>query len=107
MKWDTLDEEPCSLSRTVAVVGDRWTLLILRELIQAIWRLKPVPRQEYVDVQRIFAGRHKVKTLKGVLVVSDRMNRIELGSVEKAAGSESVRCHEPTHSRPTDAQTCF
>ena len=30
MKWDTLDVEPCSLSRTVAVVGDRWTLLILR-----------------------------------------------------------------------------
>ncbi len=25
MKWDTLDEEPRSLSRTVAVVGDRWT----------------------------------------------------------------------------------
>ena len=31
MKWNTLDEEPCSLARTVAVIGDRWTLLILRE----------------------------------------------------------------------------
>src|SRR6201993_892025 len=31
MKWDTLEEEPCSLARTVAVIGDRWTLLILRE----------------------------------------------------------------------------
>ena len=31
MKWEALDEEPCSLARTVAVIGDRWTLLILRE----------------------------------------------------------------------------
>src|SRR6202012_3095706 len=31
MKWETLEEEPCSLARTVAVIGDRWSLLILRE----------------------------------------------------------------------------
>ena len=27
----TLEEEPCSLARTVGVIGDRWSLLILRE----------------------------------------------------------------------------
>src|ERR1700737_4097760 len=31
MKWDELEEEPCSLARTVAVIGARWSLLILRE----------------------------------------------------------------------------
>ncbi len=31
MKWEALEEEPCSLARTVAVIGDRWTLMILRE----------------------------------------------------------------------------
>jgi DNA-binding HxlR family transcriptional regulator len=31
MKWDTLEEEPCSVARTIAVIGDRWSLLILRE----------------------------------------------------------------------------
>jgi DNA-binding HxlR family transcriptional regulator len=31
MKWGALEEEPCSVARTVAVIGDRWTLLILRE----------------------------------------------------------------------------
>src|SRR5688500_6735178 len=30
MKWDELEEEPCSLARTVAVIGDRWSLLIMR-----------------------------------------------------------------------------
>lgn len=40
MKWDTLDEEPCSLSRAVAVVGDRWTLLILRECFLRVRRFE-------------------------------------------------------------------
>lgn len=30
MKWRELDDTPCSVARTLAVVGDRWTLLILR-----------------------------------------------------------------------------
>jgi DNA-binding HxlR family transcriptional regulator len=31
MKWDSLEEESCSIARTLAVIGDRWTLLILRD----------------------------------------------------------------------------
>lgn len=31
MKWNELEEEACSLARTVSVIGDRWTLLLLRE----------------------------------------------------------------------------
>ena len=31
MKWDALEDEPCSVARTVAVIGDRWSLLVLRE----------------------------------------------------------------------------
>jgi DNA-binding HxlR family transcriptional regulator len=31
MKWNTLEEEPCSLARTVAVIGKLQSLLMLRE----------------------------------------------------------------------------
>jgi DNA-binding HxlR family transcriptional regulator len=31
MNWNELDDEACSLARTLAIVGDRWTLLILRD----------------------------------------------------------------------------
>src|ERR1700761_7132645 len=31
MKWDELEEEACSVARTLGVIGDRWTMLILRE----------------------------------------------------------------------------
>jgi DNA-binding HxlR family transcriptional regulator len=40
MKWDALDEEPCSLARTIAVIGDRWTLLILRECFLRVRRFE-------------------------------------------------------------------
>lgn len=31
MRWEDLDREACSVARTLSVVGDRWTLMILRE----------------------------------------------------------------------------
>src|SRR3954469_5220819 len=31
VKGKELEEEPCSMARTIGVIGDRWTLLILRE----------------------------------------------------------------------------
>lgn len=40
MRWNDLDEENCSLSRTIAVVGDRWTLLILRDCFLRVRRFE-------------------------------------------------------------------
>ncbi len=40
MRWDTLEEEQCSLARTVAVIGDRWSLLILRECFLRVRRFE-------------------------------------------------------------------
>src|SRR6202140_3991117 len=31
MKWDAFEEEPCSLAPPVAGIGDRWSLMVLRE----------------------------------------------------------------------------
>lgn len=31
MRWNELAEQNCSVARTVSVVGDRWTLLVLRQ----------------------------------------------------------------------------
>ncbi|NQD91654.1 helix-turn-helix transcriptional regulator [Pseudomonas sp. CrR25] len=38
MRWEDLDQQPCSLARTLSVVGDRWTLLVLRESFLGIRR---------------------------------------------------------------------
>ncbi|HEX8301603.1 helix-turn-helix domain-containing protein [Sphingomonas sp.] len=38
MRWNQLAAEPCSLARALAVVGDRWSLLILREAFLRVRR---------------------------------------------------------------------
>lgn len=38
MKWNELSSENCSLAKSLAVVGDRWTLMVLREAFLKIRR---------------------------------------------------------------------
>jgi len=38
MRWEELEQQPCSLARTLSVVGDRWTLLVLRECFLGVRR---------------------------------------------------------------------
>jgi DNA-binding HxlR family transcriptional regulator len=40
MKWQSLDEESCSIARTLAVIGDRWSLLILRDCFLRVRRFE-------------------------------------------------------------------
>ena len=39
MRWNELEGEACSLARTVGVIGDRWTLLILRDAFLGVRRV--------------------------------------------------------------------
>jgi DNA-binding HxlR family transcriptional regulator len=66
MRWDELDRENCSLARTLAVVGDRWTLLILREAFLRVRRFDDF--QERLGVaRRVLAARLKLLVGEGVL----------------------------------------
>lgn len=38
MRWDEIENEVCSVSRTLAVVGDRWTMLIIRDAFLRVRR---------------------------------------------------------------------
>src|SRR3974377_390843 len=40
MKWNAVEEEQCSVARTVAVIGDRWSLLILRDCFLRVRRFE-------------------------------------------------------------------
>ena len=40
MRWSDLDREACSFARTLSVVGDRWTLLILRDCFLRVRRFE-------------------------------------------------------------------
>ncbi len=40
MQWKDLGDERCSLARTLAVIGDRWTLMVLRDAFLRIRRFE-------------------------------------------------------------------
>src|SRR6476661_348085 len=66
MRWDTLEEEQCSLARTVAVIGDRWSLLILRECFLRVRRFEEF--QSRLGITRhLLADRLKKFVRYGVL----------------------------------------
>ena len=75
MRWDELGGERCSVARTVAVIGDRWTLLILRDCFLRVRRFEEFEA-------RLGVTRH---------ILSDRLKKLV---------SEGVLKKVPYHERP-------
>ena len=67
MRWEELDQQPCSLSRTLAVVGDRWTLLVLRDCFLGVRRFDQFEKRLGVT-RHLLADRLKKLVEHGVLV---------------------------------------
>jgi DNA-binding HxlR family transcriptional regulator len=58
MRWNELGTEDCSLARAISVIGDRWTLLILRDCFLRVRRFEDF--QERLGITRpILASRLK------------------------------------------------
>lgn len=69
MRWEDLDQQPCSLARTLAVVGDRWTLLILRDCFLGVRRFDAFEKRLGIT-RHILADRLKKLLSYGVLYKS-------------------------------------
>ncbi|TXL82385.1 helix-turn-helix transcriptional regulator [Vineibacter terrae] len=66
MQWNKLEDEACSMARTIAVIGDRWTLLILRDCFLRVRRFEDF--QQRLGITRpILADRLRKLVAKFVL----------------------------------------
>lgn len=85
MKWEDLADQPCSLARSVAVIGDRWTLMILRDCFLGVRRFEAF--QARLGISRtIITERLKLLVDEGVLTrvaYQDRPVRHEYRLTEK------------------------
>ena len=50
MDWNAYDADACSVSRTVGILGDRWTVLVLREVFNGVRRFAEI--QEHLGVSK-------------------------------------------------------
>lgn len=79
MKWNALEEEPCPIARSLAVLGDRWTLLIIRDAFFGVRRFEGF--QASLRISRTSLS-ERLQTL------------VEAGVLERRAYSERPLRHE-------------
>ena len=85
MRWQEVHEAPCSIARALAVVGERWTLLILREIFFGVSRFDPLRRRLGIS-RNVLAARLEHLLAAGVLekvLYQDRPVRHEYRLTEK------------------------
>ena len=85
MRWKELEDQACSVARTVSVIGDRWTLLILRDCFLRVRRFEAF--EERLGITRhILADRLRKLVKAGVLArmpYQERPRRYEYRLTEK------------------------
>jgi DNA-binding HxlR family transcriptional regulator len=92
MKWNELSDEPCSVARSVAVIGDRWTLMLLRDCFLGIRRFEDFERRLGIS-RSIVAERLKRLVEEGVLrreAYQDRPRRYEYRLTDKGLALHPV-----------------
>ena len=92
MRWSELAEERCSVARSVAVIGDRWTLMLLRDAFLGVRRFDDF--QARLGISRgIVADRLKLLVDEGVLrreAYQERPPRHEYRLTEKGLALHPV-----------------
>ena len=85
MRWSDIDQQDCSVAQALSVVGDRWTMLILKEAFMRVRRFEDF--QERTGAPRpILAERLKTLVDDDVLerrLYSERPDRYEYRLTEK------------------------
>lgn len=66
MRWGELKREKCSVARTISVIGDRWTPLILRDCFLRVRRFEEFERRLGIT-RHLLADRLKKLVAAGVL----------------------------------------
>ena len=92
MRWSDIGGETCSVARTLSAIGDRWSLLILREAFLRTRRFADFQRRIGV-ARNILATRLDHLVAEGILErqrYSERPERFEYRLTEKGLALHTV-----------------
>ncbi|HKN40615.1 MAG TPA: helix-turn-helix domain-containing protein [Acidimicrobiia bacterium] len=85
MRWSEIDQQDCSIAQALSIVGDRWTMMVLREAFMRVRRFEDF--QTYTGAPRpVLADRLKRLVEEGVLErrrYSERPDRYEYRLTEQ------------------------
>lgn len=66
MKWNELKDDPCPVARGLSVIGDRWTMLVIRECFRGTRRFDDFQRELGIT-RHVLADRLRKLEEAGVL----------------------------------------
>ncbi len=66
MRWNDIQQIPCSIARSLAIIGDRWTMLILRDCFLKTRRFEDFQKQLGIT-RHVLSDRLKKLVTEGVL----------------------------------------
>lgn len=66
MKWNALQHEACPVARGLSVIGDRWTMLVIRECFLGIRRFDQMQKRLQIT-RHVLADRLRKLETEGVL----------------------------------------
>ena len=92
MRWSELKDETCPVARGLAVIGDRWTMLVLRDCFQGVRRFEDFQRRLGVT-RHVLADRLRKLEEEGVLerrLYEERPPRYEYRLTEKGIALNPV-----------------
>ncbi len=92
MRWTDIGHSSCSIARALAIVGDRWTLLVLREAFFGVRRYEDFQRLTQAS-PRLVADRLGKLVAEGVMEkqpYKDRPKRYEYRLTEKGRALHPV-----------------
>jgi DNA-binding HxlR family transcriptional regulator len=85
MRWKQIDTMTCSVARTLSVVGDRWTMLVIRDVFLGIRRFEAIQQDLRLTPHRLSDRLHKL-VRDGILrrvAYEERPPRFEYRLTEK------------------------
>src|ERR1700710_473409 len=92
MGWDEISESVCEIAQALSVVGDRWTLLIMREVGMGVRKFEEIQAQTGMS-SHLLSTRLKRMEEEGLLelkLYSERPPRYEYHATQKGKELDSV-----------------
>ena len=80
MKWEDIDQQVCSVARALSILGERWTLLIIRDAFRGTRRFDDFQAQ---------SGRHAPSAV-GAIAQTGSRRRPDASRLSGATGSVRI-----------------
>ena len=76
MKWSEINQRPCPVARGLAIIGDGWTLLIIKNLFAGLNRFSEIQKSCEISRPRLSERLKRLKSAGVITKVAYEENKL-------------------------------